>query len=337
MKNMKYWTMNSAGRDKLSLQTQTLTAPGPNEVRVRVNAVALNYRDKLIIEGAMPAVFPLTPASDMAGVVEAVGDNVSQFTPGDRVISSFFPDWIEGKRPGSAGKPHGAALGGSYPGMLAQQIVVNENWLVASPESLSDVEASTLPCAGLTAWFALVEQGQLKAGDSVLVQGTGGVALFALQIAKAQGATVYVTSSGEDKLDSAKALGADFGINRLQGDWVEQVLELSHHRGIDHVVDTVGGSNVARSVAVVAPGGRVSLIGVLEGTDIVVPGGLMLMKSAVIQGIGVGHRRALADLVHAVDATRIKPVIDSTWTLEQLPEALARLDSGPFGKIVVTL
>lgn len=334
---MKYWTMQSAGRDNLILDTQAQPEPGPFDVRVRVNAVALNYRDKLIVEGAMPAVFPLTPASDMAGVVEAVGEQVSCFQPGDRVISSFSPDWIDGKRPGSAVEPHGAALGGAYPGMLAQQIVVNENWLVASPESLSDIEASTLPCAGLTAWFALVEQGQLKAGDSVLVQGTGGVALFALQIAKAQGATVYVTSSSDAKLDRAKALGADFVINRHQGDWVEQALSLSRGRGIDHVVDTVGGGNVAHSVAAVAPGGRVSLIGVLEGTEIGVPAVPMLMKSAVIQGIGVGHRRALTDLVRAVDATHLKPVIDSTWTLEQLPEALAHLESGPFGKTVITL
>lgn len=166
----------------------------------------------------------------------------------------------------------------------------------------------------------LVEQGQLKAGDSVLVQGTGGVALFALQIAKAQGATVYVTSSSDAKLDRAKALGADFVINRHQGDWVEQALSLSRGRGIDHVVDTVGGGNVAHSVAAVAPGGRVSLIGVLEGTEIGVPAVPMLMKSAVIQGIGVGHRRALTDLVRAVDATHLKPVIDSTGRWNSYPK-----------------
>lgn len=334
---MLSWIMSTSGRENLVLQESALPQPGPFDVRVKVTAVALNYRDKLIIEGHLPAVFPLIPTSDMAGVVEAVGERVSRFRPGDRVISSFSPQWLDGKRPGNARDGANAALGGAFPGVLAQYRLFEEQELVAAPASLSDVEASTLPCAGLTAWFALVEEGKIRAGDTVLVQGTGGVALFALQIAKAQGATVYITSGSDDKLARAKALGADVGINRLRGDWAEQVLELTNNQGIDHIVDTVGGKNVAQSVAAVAPQGRVSLIGILDGAEITASAGALLLKSALIQGIGVGHRRSLEDLVRAVDATNLKPVIDSTFAFDAFPAALDRLDSGPFGKIVITL
>ncbi|UXY11063.1 NAD(P)-dependent alcohol dehydrogenase [Kosakonia sp. ML.JS2a] len=334
---MLSWTMNATGRHNLALQESELPQPGPFEVRVKVNAVALNYRDKLIIEGHLPAVFPLIPASDMAGVIDSVGERVSRFRPGDRVISSFSPQWVDGKRPGNARDGADAALGGAFPGVLSQYRLFNEAGLVSAPASLTDAEASTLPCAGLTAWFALVEEGKMRAGDTVLVQGTGGVALFALQIAKAQGAKVYITSGSDDKLARARALGADVGVNRLNGDWAQQVLKLTNNQGIDHVIDTVGGHNVAKSVTAVAPQGRVSLIGVLEGADVTAPAGMLLLKSALIQGIGVGHRRALEDFVRAVDATMLKPVIDSTYPFEALSDAMDRLDSGPFGKIVVTL
>lgn len=179
----------------------------PGEVRVRVNAVALNYRDKMVIEGTMPIPlsFPFTPASDMAGVVDSIGEGVTRFKPGARVISTFFPEWIDGKPQADARDLPYKTSGGYFQGMLAEYVIVSENALVASPESLDDAEASTLPCAGLTAWFALVERGHLRAGQSVLVQGTGGVALFALQIAKAHGAEVIVTSGSDEKLALAKS------------------------------------------------------------------------------------------------------------------------------------
>ena len=337
---MQRWTMDALGREHLQLTTDAIPQPGPREIRVKVKAVALNYRDKMMIESGMGLTLPqsFTPASDMAGEVDAVGPGVSRFQPGARVISTFSPGWIDGRQ-----KPYGDArqvpyhtLGGFYQGVLAEYVILHEDWLVAAPASLDDVQASTLPCAGLTAWFALVEQGKLHAGETVLVQGTGGVALFALQIAKAHGAEVYVTSGSDEKLARALALGANHGINRLDGDWVEAIYALTQDRGIDHVIDTVGGPNLGNSVHAVAVGGRISVIGVLAGAEISAPAGLLLLKSAEIQGIGVGHRRALEDLVRAVDAVNLQPVIDQVYRLDQLPQALDHLDRGPFGKIVLT-
>lgn len=335
---MQRWTMNAVGREHLQLSESAIPQPGPHQVRVKVNAVALNYRDKMVLEGTMPLELPLpfTPASDMAGVVDRVGSDSTRFRPGDRVISTFTPGWIDGKPSGDARNPPNRTLGGIYQGMLAEYVVVDEQWLSAAPVTLDDAQASTLPCAGLTAWFALVERGHLRAGESVLVQGTGGVALFALQIAKTLGAQVFVTSGSEEKLQRAKALGADHGIHRLQENWLESVYQLTQDRGIDHIIETAGGTNLVNSIQAVAVHGRISVIGVLEGFDIAIPASPLLLKSPQIQGIGVGHRRALEDLVRAVDANGIKPIIDQRYRFDQLPQALEHLDRGPFGKIVLT-
>jgi len=335
---MQRWSMDALGRENLRLTHVPVPRPGPGEVRVRVNAVALNYRDKMVIEGNMPIAlsFPFTPASDMAGVVDSMGEGVTRFKPGARVISTFSPEWVDGKPNGDARTLPYQTLGGFYQGMLSEYVIMRENWLVAAPETLDDAEASTLPCAGLTAWFALVERGNLRAGQSVLVQGTGGVALFALQIAKAQGAEVFVTSGSDEKLARAKTLGADQGINRLKGDWAEEIYALTHDRGIDHIIETVGGENLRHSLRAVAVHGRISVIGVLAGSEISLPASELLLKSPVIQGIGVGHRRALEDFVRAVDATGLKPEIEHRYRFNQLEEALAHLDRGAFGKIVLT-
>ncbi|MCU6203518.1 zinc-dependent alcohol dehydrogenase family protein [Enterobacter cloacae] len=335
---MQRWSMDALGRENLKLTQEPIPAPGPGEVRVRVNAVALNYRDKMVIEGIMPIPlsFPFTPASDMAGVVDSIGEGVTRFKPGARVISTFFPEWMDGKPQADARDLPYKTSGGYFPGMLAEYVIVNENGLVAAPETLDDVEASTLPCAGLTAWFALVERGNLRAGQSVLVQGTGGVAIFALQIAKALGAEVYVTSGSDEKLARAKKLGADRGINRLKGDWAEALLTLTQDRGIDHIIETVGGENLKHSLRAVAVHGRISVIGVLAGTDISLSAGELLLKSPVIQGIGVGHRRALEDFVRAVEVIGLKPVIEQRYRFDQLEQALEHLDRGAFGKIILT-
>ena len=335
---MQRWSMDALGRDNLKLIQAPVPQPGPGEVCVRVNAVALNYRDKMVIEGTMPIAlsFPFTPASDMAGVVESTGEGVTRFTPGARVISTFFPEWIDGRPTADARTLPYKTTGGYFQGMLSEYVIVNENGLVAAPETLDDAEASTLPCAGLTAWFALVERGHLRAGQSVLVQGTGGVAIFALQIAKAQGAEVFVTSGSDEKLARAKQLGADYGINRLKGDWAEGIYELTSDRGIDHIIETVGGENLRHSLRAVAVHGRISVIGVLAGSEISLPAGELLLKSPVIQGIGVGHRRALEDFVRAVDVTGLKPVIEHRYRFNQLEQALEHLDRGAFGKIVLT-
>ncbi|EGS1686609.1 zinc-dependent alcohol dehydrogenase family protein [Enterobacter cloacae] len=335
---MQRWSMNALGRENLKLTQEPVPKPGPGEVRVRVNAVALNYRDKMVIEGMMPIPlsFPFTPASDMAGVVDSIGEGVTRFQPGARVISTFFPEWIDGRPQADARHLPYKTSGGYFPGMLAEYVIVNENGLVATPETLDDVEASTLPCAGLTAWFALVERGNLRAGQSVLVQGTGGVAIFALQIAKALGAEVYVTSGSDEKLTRAKKLGADRGINRLKGDWAEALLTLTQDRGIDHIIETVGGENLQHSLRAVAVHGRISVIGVLAGSEITLSAGELLLKSPVIQGIGVGHRRALEEFVRAVEVTGLKPVIEQRYRFDQLEQALEHLDRGAFGKIVLT-
>lgn len=335
---MQRWSMNALGRENLKLTQEPVPKPGPGEVRVRVNAVALNYRDKMVIEGMMPIPlsFPFTPASDMAGVVDSIGEGVTRFQPGARVISTFFPEWIDGRPQADARHLPYKTSGGYFPGMLAEYVIVNENGLVAAPENLDDVEASTLPCAGLTAWFALVERGNLRAGQSVLVQGTGGVAIFALQIAKALGAEVYVTSGSDEKLARAKKLGADRGINRLKGDWAEALLTLTQDRGIDHIIETVGGENLQHSLRAVAVHGRISVIGVLAGSEITLSAGELLLKSPVIQGIGVGHRRALEEFVRAVEVTGLKPVIEQRYRFDQLEQALEHLDRGAFGKIVLT-
>ncbi|CAH5416537.1 zinc-dependent alcohol dehydrogenase family protein [Enterobacter cloacae] len=335
---MQRWSMNALGRENLKLTQEPVPKPGPGEVRVRVNAVALNYRDKMVIEGMMPIPlsFPFTPASDMAGVVDSIGEGVTRFQPGARVISTFFPEWIDGRPQADARHLPYKTSGGYFPGMLAEYVIVNENGLVAAPETLDDVEASTLPCAGLTAWFALVERGNLRAGQSVLVQGSGGVAIFALQIAKALGAEVYVTSGSDEKLARAKKLGADRGINRLKGDWAEALLTLTQDRGIDHIIETVGGENLQHSLRAVAVHGRISVIGVLAGSEITLSAGELLLKSPVIQGIGVGHRRALEEFVRAVEVTGLKPVIEQRYRFDQLEQALEHLDRGAFGKIVLT-
>lgn len=338
-RTMKRWTSDQPGRQNLKLVAAEIPQPGHNEVLVRVSAVSLNFRDKVIIEGGMGNGMPMpfTPGSDMAGVVEAVGPGTTRFSPGERVISTFFPDWIDGKLPNTARNPRYDTIGYAFQGVLAEYVIMNEAWLVKSPQSLSDAEASTLVCAGLTAWFALVERGGLRAGETVLIQGTGGVALFALQIAKAVGAEVFITSSSDEKLAAAKALGADHGINRKKEDWVDAVHRLTGERGIDHVVDTVGGRNVADSVRAVASHGRISLIGMMDTDDITVSGSMLLLKSPTVQGIGVGHRRALEDLVRAVDCIKLKPVIDKTYSFSELMQALDQLDNGAFGKIVINV
>ncbi|ACL58365.1 zinc-dependent alcohol dehydrogenase family protein [Methylobacterium nodulans] len=336
---MKRWEMTAVGREQLRLVDVPVPEPRAGEVLVRVAAVSLNYRDKLVIENGMGLALdhPFTPASDLAGTVMALGEGVSRFKMGDRVISTFSPDWVEGRPPGSARTPPFRTLGGAYPGVLAEYVSFPEGWFVAAPQSLDLAAASTLPCAGLTAWFALVERGRLKAGETVLVQGTGGVALFGLQIAKLHGAEVFVTSGKTDKLDRVRALGADQAIDRTAGDWVEAVYRLTGDRGIDHILEIVGGAHLARSLEAVAVHGRISVIGVLEGYEVSGPAPHLLRKSPVVQGVSVGHRRALEDLVAAVDATGLKPVIGQRYTLEELPKALDHLDRGPFGKLVIEI
>ncbi len=334
---MKRWALNDYGRDHLQLGAAPIPAPGPGEVLVKVAAVSLNHRDVMMIANGMGAAldFPFSPGSDMAGSVAALGAGVHRFKSGARVIPTFLPGWIDGRTAGNARNPSYRALGGELPGVMAEYLVLPEDWLVRAPASLDDAEASTLPVAGLTAWFALIERGALHAGQTVLVQGTGGVALFGIQIARLHGATVIVTSGSDAKLERALALGATHGINRHKEDWVEAVYRHTGDHGADHILELVGGANLGRSIAAVAVAGRISVIGLLDGLELSGPAVPLLLKSPVIQGITVGHRRALEDFVLAIDRTGLKPVIQQRYAFDALPEALDAFDKGPFGKIVL--
>jgi NADPH:quinone reductase-like Zn-dependent oxidoreductase len=228
-------------------------------------------------------------------------------------------------------------LGGAYPGVLAEHVALDQDWLVHAPENLTLAEAACLPCAGVTAWFALVEEGKLQAGQTVLVHGTGGVSLLAMQIAMTHGAEVFVTSRSAAKLERVKNMGAKCVIDSSKVDWVASILAATGGRGIDHIVETIGGAHLGRSLEAAAERGRVSLVGVFEGGQFSGDFGSLALKHLKIEGIGVGHRRGLEDLVRAVEADGIKPVIDAAYPLDQLPAALDHLDRGPFGKVVVTL
>ncbi|APR78952.1 Alcohol dehydrogenase [Minicystis rosea] len=334
---MKRWAMDGLGRDRLKLVEAQIPVPGPGEILVRVSAVSLNYRDKLVIEQGMglPLQFPFTPASDMAGTVVALGAGASRFSVGERVISTFVPGWIDGRGPGTARQPGYRTLGGTHTGVLSEYVILHEDWAVAAPRSLRAAASSTLPCAGLTAWFALVEQGDLHAGQTVVVQGTGGVALFGMQIAAAHGAEVIVTSSSDAKLDRARALGAHHGINRSTTDWVQAVYEITRDRGADHILEIAGGASLGRSIQATAVHGCVSVIGILEGLEISGPTVPLMLKQVTVRGIGVGHRRALEDLVRAVDRVGLAPVIDAEYAFTDVHAALDHLERGPFGKIVI--
>jgi NADPH:quinone reductase-like Zn-dependent oxidoreductase len=335
---MRRWEMDGIGRDRLALRDVPIPEAGPGEVLVSVAAVALNYRDKMVVESGrgLPLRFPFTPCSDLAGTVAALGEGVTRFDVGEHVISTFTPDWIDGLRQGDARTPAYRTLGGYYPGVLADYVVLPAEWLVRAPATLGHAEASTLPCAGVTAWFALVERGRVSAGETVLVEGTGGVSVFGIQIAKVHGAEVIVSGSA-DKLPRALQLGADHVIDRRQDGWVEEVLRITGDRGADHILEIVGGRHLANAVQTAAVGGRIYQIGALAGFEVSAPVMPLMLKDVTIHGIGTGHRRALERLVAAVDGTGLKPVVDARYPLSELPAALDHLERGAFGKLVIEL
>ncbi|MFP2959909.1 zinc-dependent alcohol dehydrogenase family protein [Myxococcus sp. 1LA] len=312
--------------------------PGPGQALVRVRAVSLNYRDLYIALGRYPGARPasLIPVSDGAGEVVAVGEGVSRVTPGDRVAATFFQTWTDG-----APTPEKTqnALGGSVNGMLAEYVVVDAEGLVLLPDHLSFEEGATLPCAAVTAWNALVSEGRLQAGQTVLAQGTGGVSIFALQLAKALGARVIITSSQDAKLEHARTLGADGTINyKKHPDWEEQVLALTGGQGVDHVLEVAGEETFPRSVRATKPGGHISLIGMLSGGFAKPDPALVEPKKLDVQRTYVGSRAMFEDMNRLITQHRLKPVIDRSFPFEQAREALRYMESGAhFGKIVVVV
>lgn len=337
---MRSWVMSGFGRANLSWAEVAVPQAGPGEVLVKVEAVSLNYRDRLVIENGMGSTlsFPFTPGSDLAGQVAATGPGVTRFKAGDRVISHFTTGWQDGELQAIKGN-YGLALGAPLPGVLSAYVAMPQDWLVAAPSSLDAVEASTLPVAGLTAWFALIEHGRLKAGETVLVQGTGGVSLFGAQIAAAHGAEIIATSSSGEKLarlrgllgDSAKLQGID---RHRHPAWGEEALRLTGGRGVDHLLELAAG-DLTQSMTALRLGGRLSAIGIIDAIEYRVPAFPLLVKDITVKGIFVGHRRALEDLVRAVDRLQLKPVIDQVYAATELPAALDHLQRGPFGKIVL--
>ncbi|HRN87521.1 NAD(P)-dependent alcohol dehydrogenase [Hyphomicrobium sp.] len=311
-------------------------APGPGEVRVRLHANSLNYHDYAVAVGAIPTAKGRIPMSDGAGVVEAVGDGVTEFAAGDHVVSVFFPYWQSGD------PPHGNfshVPGDGLDGFAREAIVAPVSWFTRAPKGWSHVEAATLPCAALTAWRALVVEGGLKAGDSVLILGTGGVAIFALQMAKAMGATAIVTSSSDDKLARAREMGADFTVNyKADPDWGSTVRDWTGKRGVDHVLEIGGPGTLAQSITAARIGGHISLIGILTGIKGEVPTLAMMAKQIKLKGIVVGSRAHQADMIRALEATGIRPVIDKTFPLANLADAFRYEETGQhFGKICIEM
>ncbi|MDF3811697.1 MULTISPECIES: NAD(P)-dependent alcohol dehydrogenase [Rhodopseudomonas] len=332
---MKRWEIDAIGRQHLRLNDVEVPRPGPKEVLIKVTAVALNYRDRMVVETGrgLPLQFPFTPGSDLAGEVVALGEGAARFRLGSNVISTATPDWMDGLRAGTARTPAYQTLGGFYPGVLAEYVAMPEDWFVVAPETLTARQACTLPVAGLTAWFALVERAGVRAGDTVLIPSTGGVALFGMQIARASGARVIVCGRPEYE-GRAKAQGADHFID-ASTDWMETVYQLTSDRGVDVALEVIGGKHLGQSIQVTTVGGHVCQIGALDGWDISAPAMPLMLKDITIHGIGTGSRTALENLVRAIDQTRIIPVVDSCYSLADLPAAFDHLDRGAFGKIVI--
>ena len=309
-------------------------APGPGQVTVRMVAASLNYRDLLTVQGkGGVSRLPLIPFSDGAGEVIAVGDSVSRVAVGDRVCPMFFQSWIDGKVSAASRR---YALGGTRPGVLQEVMLLDAEGVSRIPSHLSFQEAATLPCAGLTAWRALFEEAKVRPGDTVLVQGTGGVSIFALQFAKLAGASVIVTSSSDEKLERAKALGADHTINyRSVPEWGKAASEWTGG-GVDYVVEVGGKDTFAQSLEAARVGGTILVIGVLSGfsQQIAIPS--LFSKNLHVIGLSVGSRRMFEGMTAAIGRNGMKPVIDRVFGFDAVPDALRLMQQGGhFGKIVV--
>ncbi len=309
--------------------------PGPGQVLVRVRATSLNYRDYLVAMGHYNPKMPLprVPLSDGAGEIAAVGAGVGDWAVGDRVAGIFMQTWLDGPYREGYGK---SALGGAIDGMLADLVVLDAQGLVAIPDHLSFAEAATLPCAAVTAWNALFESGNVKPGDTVLVQGSGGVSVFALQFAKAAGARVIATSSQPAKMERLRAMGADWVLNyKQEPEWGKVIAKAG---GVDHVVEVGGIGSLEQSIVAVRAGGHVSVIGVLTGVAGSINIAPILHKHLHIQGIYVGSRAMFQNLNRALAQNQLRPVIDSVYPTAQIQEALRHMaGAGHFGKIAVEL
>jgi NADPH:quinone reductase-like Zn-dependent oxidoreductase len=328
---MKAWTMSNAG---LALVDRPEPTAGPREVIVAIRAVSLNYREGYL--GRAATGDPYIPGSDGAGEVIAVGPDVTRFRVGDRVVTTFYTAWASGPMPSDI-MGHARGQPG-HDGVLAERIVSSEDWVLPIPDHLSWEEAATLSCAGLTAWNA-VQTANVRQGQSVLILGTGGVSIFALQFVRAAGARIIVTSSSDAKLARAKALGADVGINyRQQPEWQHPVRAATGGKGVDHVIEVGGDETIARSIEALAHEGHIALAGARSGFDgkgaPLLP---LILKAARTSGVLVGSREMFENMLASISANQLHPVVDRTFPFEDAPAAFSAFDtSAHFGKIVIS-
>lgn len=320
------------GLDKIVIEEREKPSPKAGEVLVRVRASSLNFHDFAVVAGMIRCPDGRIPMSDGAGVVEAVGEGVTRFKVGDEVLSTFFPNWDAGKPtlPRLIGVP-----GDNADGFAAEYVAMPATAFTRLPKGWTLKQAATLPCAALTAWRALFVEAKIKPGSIVLTQGTGGVSIFALQLAKAAGATVISTSSSNEKLETLKALGADHLINYKETpEWGAAAMAATGGRGVDAVVEIGGSGTMPQSIVSCAIGGHISLIGVLAGIAGDVPTALAMSKNVCIQGLTVGSRQDQEDMIAAIDANPFEPIIDSTFPLEGIAAAFAhQMSQKHFGKI----
>ncbi|MFM0498402.1 zinc-dependent alcohol dehydrogenase family protein [Paraburkholderia caledonica] len=338
---MKAWLLRDFGLPNLRAGEVETPTPQPGELLVKVGAVSLNFRDKAIVDGIYePASVPkpLIPVSDASGTVVAVGDGVTRFKVGDRVNSTLYSHWIDGA-PGPDEPAY--CLGMPLPGGLAEFMIIHEDSAVPAPASMSDEEASTLPIAALTAWYALTDVAHLESGQTVLVQGTGGVSIFAAQIAIAHGARVIVTSSKDENLAKLKALlNSDKveGINyRTHPAWSAKVLELTGGLGADVTIDVAGGNGINQSVAATKVQGVIAQVGFLTGQTTALDLMPLIFRQTTIRGIAVAPRTSFERMNVFLNAHRIKPVIDRVYRFEEAVQAFEHLARGPFGKVVISI
>jgi NADPH:quinone reductase-like Zn-dependent oxidoreductase len=333
---MKAWLLKDFGLHNLQAGEVPTPVPKEGELLVKVGAVSLNYRDKAIIDGIYEpqrVPKPLIPVSDAVGTVVAVGPSVSRFKVGERVNSTLYSRWIDGV-PGPNEPDY--CLGMPLPGGLAEYMIIHEESAVRAPAMMSDEEASTLPIAALTAWYALMDVGHLQPAQSVLVQGTGGVSIFAAQIAAAHGARVIATSSSDANLARVKALGASEGINyRTHPDWASKVLELTGGQGVDITIDVAGGNGLNQSVAATRVAGVVTQVGFLTGQTAALDLMPLIFRQTTIRGIAVAPRSSFERMNPFLDEHRIKPVIDRVYGFDEAVQAFEHLARGPFGKVVI--
>jgi NADPH:quinone reductase-like Zn-dependent oxidoreductase len=333
---MRLFELRAFGLENLVPAERPTPEPGPGEALIRLRAWSLNYRDLLIVQGKYnPRMkLPRVPLSDGAGEIVAVGANVAGWKPGDRVVVPFMPDWLEG---GIDARKSASALGGEVDGLLRDYAVIRADALVPIPGELSFEEAATLPCAAVTAWNGLFVAGNLRPGQTLLLQGTGGVSLFGLQFGLAAGATTILTSSSEDKMKQARGLGAHHTINyRTEPAWEKRVLEITGGRGVDLTLEVGGAGTLPSTLRATRHGGAVSMIGVLTGVTGDVNLAPVLHQAITIHGIYVGSREMFLAMNRAIVQHRIKPVIDRTFTFDETPAAFRHLESGRhFGKMVI--